>query len=159
MFWRNNFGTLAIFTAIRRVSSHSPRLLAGHHDRLGALANCSIALRSNAGSVHCIKHKDPDQRDKSERHKRGERHDKEDGERERDSVHNPTTGVTYAAFTPLESIERSAFCRLTLEWPEIGSNQSQRAPGIRAKTQRGQGLFRIAQIYIEPHFVERKSLM
>jgi hypothetical protein len=40
-------------------------------------------------------------------------------------------GAVARAFPPLESIERLAFYRLTLEPPEIGSNQSQRAPGIR----------------------------
>ena len=37
-------------------------------------AYCSVSLRSNSGSVHCIKHNYPDHRDKSERKKRGQRH-------------------------------------------------------------------------------------
>jgi hypothetical protein len=40
-------------------------------------------------------------------------------------------GAAAGAVTPLESIERSTFYRLTLEPPEIGSNQSERVPGIR----------------------------
>ena len=38
-------------------------------------ANCSVALRSSSGSVHCTKHNYPDDRDKSEGHKRGPRHE------------------------------------------------------------------------------------
>jgi hypothetical protein len=37
-------------------------------------ANCSVALRSSSGSVRCIKHNYSDDRDKSERQKRGQRH-------------------------------------------------------------------------------------
>jgi hypothetical protein len=39
-----------------------------------SFADCLFAPRSNARSVHCVKHNYPDQRDKSERHKRGQRH-------------------------------------------------------------------------------------
>jgi hypothetical protein len=40
-----------------------------------SFANCSAALRSSSGSVRCIKHNNPDHRDKSEGHKRGQRHE------------------------------------------------------------------------------------
>jgi hypothetical protein len=39
-----------------------------------SFANCSVALGSSSGSVHCIKYSYPDQCDESERHKRGQRH-------------------------------------------------------------------------------------
>ena len=43
----------------------------GHY----SFANCSVALRSSSGSVRCIKHNYPDHHDKSERQKRGQRHE------------------------------------------------------------------------------------
>src|SRR5215469_1713474 len=52
-----------------------PRTLTTRHRRLLYFANSSVALRSSSGSVHCTKHNYPDHRDKSERHKRGPRHE------------------------------------------------------------------------------------
>jgi hypothetical protein len=40
-----------------------------------SLANVRPVLRSSSGSVRCIKHDNPDHRDKSERQKRGQRHE------------------------------------------------------------------------------------
>src|SRR6516165_8986627 len=51
-----------------------PRTLTTRHRRLLYFANSSVALRSSSGSVHCTKHNYPDHRDKSEWHKRGQRH-------------------------------------------------------------------------------------
>ena len=66
---RSSSGSLALFAAIRRCHAGCTP---GVVSLMSSLAGTKE--RSNAASIRCNKHSHPDQRDKSERHKRGPRH-------------------------------------------------------------------------------------